>query len=465
MEEVSELIISLLLSTGFNSFLVKLNKRLKSFISIHLSMNLGYNKVKNLVINSLTSFKEYLINHKYSVIAQFLVFLLSTILAAEIKLARELLTIGGQKNDYAIFYYVSPMLFDGRIKYIYDWDYIYYNVSEIMQFRYLPSSLLFFYPLSFMNLVPSYYLFNTLSFMLTLVSMYFCEKIIMEKSDDSSTLFRRRIFFVFFMAIFHISNYICGQPTSLVLFFMMGSLYAFIKGKEVVGCLLISVSIMIKPLTYFIIIFLILSMGGIKEKIKRIIWMVIPLVLDIALFLSVDGLLEGFLARNFGPTIHPEYGEFPGPNLMSFSLNTLISILFGVPGSYLFIASVAVWVILGWWILSRIKDKDKKIIFCFIFGIIGFFLCQSFLWAINLIIIYPLLIILSYYIDKKKRKEYLFIMIIWGITTHLIMHRVNIVMLYVSWVLFLLNVMINFYFIWYAFKATRVPVEARVNSP
>ena len=157
------------------------------------------------------------------------------------------------------------------------------------------------------------------------------------------------------MGLPHVFNYVLGQINLWVSFLILASLYGFLKYNEMkwdfVGSLLLGITIIIKPITFFIIPFLLLIKFDLKTKkleidfqksIIRIIGFIFPLSLNLIIFLLYPQLWKGFFATNF-----------TGKTLIrlnfSFSITRLIlnlCVLFNIPiKHYIVFAIVGLFVV------------------------------------------------------------------------------------------------------------------------
>jgi hypothetical protein len=182
--------------------------------------------------------------------------------------------------------------------------------------------------------------------------------------------------------------------------------------RQFLASLILGISIIIKPTTLFMIPFIILiGYQYEKKRIKlnipisliRLIGIIIPLSLNIILFLIYPDMLNGFIATNFtgSETVLLNH---------SFSITKLISnffLFFGVPSSEMSATPIffAVLLIFGglgflFYILRRIHVNG--LIFGYIFGILTMFLAYYDTWDHHMLQITPLLIIALFNLPRNS---------------------------------------------------------------
>ena len=210
---------------------------------------------------------------------------------------------------------------------------------------------------------------------------------------------------LFLMGLPNLFNYILGQINLHVTFLILLSLYLFLKHKtlkwDLLSSIILGISVIIKPITIFMIPFLLVLKFkfdkrkfefNIKRSLIRIIGVMIPLALNIILFLIYPALLRGFIITNFT-------GGEPIIVNHSFSLSKLIlnfCIVYNIPHNSLLILMLVLFFIGGISFLVYVFRKynnNNSIVFAYLFGILVMLLAYYDSWTHHLLALTPLLII------------------------------------------------------------------------
>jgi hypothetical protein len=255
--------------------------------------------------------------------------------------------------------------------------------------------------LTVLPLIPAYILFTIVSFFLNLANVYLVVGILRKFSKN----FNQPVIEIFaatmFVLPFWIDFYIHGQISCLLVFVLLLSLHCYLKGRDIAGSLLLGLSLALKPITFFQIIFILgscLLAKDIKLLLKRAIFILIPIIPDVLLFILVPGLFERFLSVGFGTQ---------SPAWFSISFSGFFRSIFDLQDtSGVFIACLVGSVIIGTVILWKIKSSQERILFSFIFGMFGYFLTQIDIWVNQFPLLFPFLLLaagfLPKYIDQKR---------------------------------------------------------------
>ncbi|MFX1384454.1 MAG: hypothetical protein ACFFBP_18675, partial [Promethearchaeota archaeon] len=182
------------------------------------------------------------------------------------------------------------------------------------------------------------------------------------------------------------------------------SLYIFLRYEDLkwqlIGSVLLGISIIIKPITIFLIPFLIVINYNLKERkltydikksLIRIIGIILPISLNLILFLIYPPLLEGFIDANLT-------GSDPTILNFSFSITKLLTNFFSfyqIPFNQLIIFTSVACVIggIGFLIYFFRKETQYSIIYAYLLGITIMLLVYFDSWDHHLLIIIPLLIV------------------------------------------------------------------------
>jgi len=315
-------------------------------------------------------------------------------------------------NDFLVYHKVGEV-FIHDIKNLYD------PSNYLWPFRYFPLGAILFVPFSLMSFETAFILFNLFHLFINFMNCLILYKIIglisQVKKNIEKTVFYLSMYLV---ALPHVYNYAMGQINSLVSMFLLISLYIFLKYDKIewnlLGGLFVGVSINIKPITIFIIPFLIsfriiskreLNKKEITRSMARIIGAILPLLINIPLFLTTPELLSGFLEINFKGTETLIINN-------SFSITKIIInalSMLGLETNLLLDLQIVIFMIIflliggtGFLIFMIRKVKKNSILYGFIFGIVIMLLVYFDSWDLHLIILIPLLLISIIYIGELQ---------------------------------------------------------------
>jgi len=168
-------------------------------------------------------------------------------------------------------------------------------------------------------------------------------------------------------------------------------------------------SVIIKPITIFMIPFLlIIKFEHEKKKFEyeilrsliRLIGVLLPLSLNFILFIIFPKLWEGFITINFT-------GEEPIILNHSFSLSKIIvnfCIFYNIPYNPLLILLIILFIIGGFGFFVYIFRRIDKysIIFGYLFGILIMLIVYYDSWPHHLLALTPILIILIFYMPRNS---------------------------------------------------------------
>jgi hypothetical protein len=222
------------------------------------------------------------------------------------------------------------------------------------------------------------------------------------------------------MGLPNLFNYILGQINLYVTLLILLSLYLFLTREELkwdlIASIILGISVIIKPITIFMIPFLLglkISFKPIKFQFKaiksllRIIGVILPLALNIIFFLLYPTLWEGFLTMNFT-------GGAPVQENHSFSLTkNILNFLYfySITHNPLVVFLIILLIIGGIGFFAYVFRRIIKdsIIFGYLFGILIMLLVYFDSWTHHLLVLTPILIILIFYLprDSKITEKYI----------------------------------------------------------
>jgi len=330
---------------------------------------------------------------RYTIIIHGLYFIISVILT---------LSVFRERNDFLVYYEVGKV-FTTDITNLYSADYLW-------PFRYFPISAIFFVPFYLLGFELGLILFNLLNFILNLlISILLYKIIILIKGEGHEKEEKRVILYIclFLLSLPNLFNYILGQINLYITFLVLLSLFLFLKFEsikwEFVASVILGLSIIIKPVTIFMIPFLLIINFNRNTKkivfsplrsINRLVGVLIPLLLNLFIFVPYPQLFDGFLTINFT-------GSEPIIQNHSFSLSKLIvnfCIFYKITYNPLLILMILLlfFGILGFASYMLRRKSENSIIFGYIFGILIMLLVYFDSWPHHLLILTPMLIILIF---------------------------------------------------------------------
>ncbi|MFX1257133.1 MAG: glycosyltransferase 87 family protein [Promethearchaeota archaeon] len=314
-----------------------------------------------------------------------------------------------EKNDYIVFYKAGGIFFN-------DINDLYNQENYLWDFRYLPLAAVIFIPFYLLGYDLGFIIFHFFNLFLNiLICIVLYKIIILIRGEDHEKDDKRAILYISFylMGLPHVFNYVLGQINLYVVFLILLSLLIFLKYDDLkwqlIGSLILGISLMIKPIMLFIIPFLILIKYDFKNKkldfnlhksIIRIFGVLLPLLLNIIVFLRHPKLWEGFLTTNFTGT-NPVHLNF------SFSVTKLIinfCYCFNIKFNQLviFIAVASFMGSLGFVIYIFRKYTQNSIVIGVVFSILIMLLAYFDAWDHHLLILTPILIVTIFFLPRNS---------------------------------------------------------------
>ncbi|MFX0153007.1 MAG: glycosyltransferase 87 family protein [Candidatus Hodarchaeota archaeon] len=313
------------------------------------------------------------------------------------------------KNDFIIFYNVGKIFLN-------DIENLYNQAYYLWDFRYFPLSAIFFIPFSFFDFQFAFVIFNIFNLILNFLICILLYKIIFiikyknhEKND------KRVISYIciYLMGVPHVLNYIYGQINLYITFFILLSLYIFLKFSDykwqLLSSIILGLSIIIKPTAILLIPFLIIINFDLEHKelkidisrsLIRLAGVCTPILLNFILFFLYPTLWEGFLDTNFT-------GSNPIALNFSFSLTKLIinfCFFYNIPFNqlFIFIGVIGIFGFLGFVIFIIRRFEENSIIFGYSYGIIIMLIAYFDSWDHHLLNLTPILIIIMFNIPRQS---------------------------------------------------------------
>jgi len=342
---------------------------------------------------------------RYTILLHFFYFFLSLILT---------LFVFRTQSDFYVYYSVGEI-------YVNDPNNLYnpaYYV-DIWPFRYFPLSALLFVPYYLLGFNLGFIIFNLINFILNiLISVILYKVIILVRGKDHEKEDKRIILYIclYLIGLPQVFNYILGQINLYVTLLILLSLFIFLKFKDIkyqlLASFILGISIIIKPTTIFMIPFIIvLNYSYEKKRISfdlklsflRLFGVLLPLSLNVIMFLIYPDLLRGFLVTNFtgSETVLLNH---------SFSITKIISnilLYIGVPSNELNVLPIFISVLLilgciGFILYIFRRVNKNNLIYGYTFGMLIMFLAYFDSWDHHFLNLTPLLIIMLFNLPRSS---------------------------------------------------------------
>lgn len=323
------------------------------------------------------------------------------------------LTLFREQNDFLVYYEVGEV----ALRNINDL----YTETYLWPFRYFPLSALYFIPFYLMGFDLGFIIFNLINLVLNiLICIYLYRIINLVKGSDHEKKDKRIILYIclYMVSLPQIFNYILGQVNLYVTLLILLSLFIFLKHSgikwQLIASIILGLSIVIKPITIFMIPFLIVIQFDLKNKkftfdvkksITRLIGVILPLSLNLIMFIIFPRLLQGFIAINFTSSEPSQINH-------SFSITKLIINLFYFVGFTeghilsiqlpLFLTILIMFAIIGFISFITRKITRYSIIYGYSFGILVMLICYYDSWDHHLLNLIPLLLIILFNLPRQS---------------------------------------------------------------
>ncbi len=318
-------------------------------------------------------------------------------------------------NDFLVYHNVGKV-FLSDIENLYD------PSNYLWPYRYFPLSGILFVPFSFLPFEVAFILFNVFNLLINFLNCIILYKIINLLSQNEKTL-KREIYYLslYLIALPHAFNYAMGQINSLVSMVLLISLYIFLKHDNlkwnILGGLLVGISLNIKPITIFIVPFLItftikfkgkLNIPEIKRSISRLFGASLPILLNLPLLIAIPGLFNGFLEINFVGTETLIVNNSFSITKLIINLLSMLNIDTNLLLDLQIVIFLTIFVLIGvvgFLIFMIRKVQTKSIVYGYILGIIVMLLVYFDSWDLHLIILIPLLIISIIHLEDLSKED------------------------------------------------------------
>ncbi|MFX1411102.1 MAG: glycosyltransferase 87 family protein [Promethearchaeota archaeon] len=305
-----------------------------------------------------------------------------------------------------------------------------YDISQyLFPFRYFPLSAYIFTPFSILGLELGYFVFQIFSFILNIVIIYLIYKIIQiyprlnienelrydlrefrdvfNKSENESVLYH---FAILLIMLPQFMNYFLGQINTLVSFFILYSVFCFLKNgnkNNFFGGLMLGLGILIKPTLLLLIPFVIplhysknskKFVFHFKTSFIRLFGIIILLFVSSIYFFISPKLLEGFMDVNFTGKYATTIGTLDIN--ASFSLTRNLITLFqlteiSISNFILFIIIIFLFLVPTFYYFILSTNQTNRLIDGYLIGITITLIVYFDSWPHHLIILTPFLIIFT----------------------------------------------------------------------
>jgi len=337
---------------------------------------------------------------RYAVILHLSYFVISLVLV---------LTVFREQNDFLIYWKAGGVFLE-------DTTDLYNQENYIWDFRYFPLSAVFFIPFYILGFDLGFVVFHTMNLIINVLICVLLYNIIsLVKGEGHEKDDKRVILYIslYLMSIPQMLNYILGQINLYITFFILLSIYIFLKYDDLkwqfIGSFILGISIIIKPTALFMVPFLIVINLDLKTKkldfdifksVIRLVGVIVPIAMNLVLFFLYPELLDGFIATNFT-------GSNPLTLNYSFSItkNTLnFFYIFNIPYNQLYVLLVILVPVAGLGFLIFIAGdfSENSIIYGFTFSIMIMLLVYYDSWDHHLLNLTPLLIIIIFNMPRKS---------------------------------------------------------------
>jgi len=319
------------------------------------------------------------------------------------------LTIFRNFNDFLVYYQVGG-------QFIKDINNLYNPINYKWAFRYFPLFGLIFVPYYLMGFNVGYAIAQIIGFIMNiLISIYIFRIISLLNPDRAKEEYDRLIIFIslFLISVPQLYNYILGQINLYLTLLLLLSIFLFLKYNDLrwnlISSIILGCTTILKPITLFIIPFILLIKIDLKTKKIEINWKkslirifgaLIPILLNFILFFLFPSLLEGFIEINL-------MGTNPIDLNHSFSITKLLINAFNflnIGFNQLLILLFTLLIIMGsGFFIYIVRKKNKNsILQGYVMGIVIMLLVYFDSWDHHLLILIPLLLISIFTISPNS---------------------------------------------------------------
>jgi hypothetical protein len=293
--------------------------------------------------------------------------------------------LGSMVNDFTNFWADGYL---AKINLLYPYN---YNITiadfYAFPFRYLPSCLFLAEFFTNWNYTTAYIIYEAICIFANAINILLLVRIFRQVKVDAK--FHKTILIAY--SISFLWTLTAGNISQLVSLCVITGLYLFLNNRANLGMFVLGLSIILKPVTFFIPLFIIiydLFFGNEKffNILKKVACLLIVFIPDVYLFLTVNNLLSVFIQINL--ITYPLVTPIP---VLSFA-GILES--YGANQTWTTIISAIIAMCFGIFILSKMKYSTNQtvLLFCFWYGVASLFVAYGEIWPSQLVFFVPCLI-------------------------------------------------------------------------
>ena len=209
-------------------------------------------------------------------------------------------------NDFGIYYKEAQWLVQNPLVTVTPQS-VYPNQS--ITNRYFPTILLLLFPLTQLPLIYAYGVFIGISVCANIINMYLTLAILRKITKKAENPLIERCVVAFFLLPFNIDFYVQGQISCILGLTLLLSLYFYLDKREVLGSVFLGLSMVILPICFFQIFFVLLAALSAKDLrmfFKRVVFIFSPPPAKCALVFA--------RARSFKRVFCNQFHYFPANN-------------------------------------------------------------------------------------------------------------------------------------------------------
>ena len=230
-------------------------------------------------------------------------------------------------SDFERYYNTARTIFDGNIDLIYNYEY------TNMDYRYFPSFAIMIIPFTFLELQVAYIPYIIICMAIFIIGINEMRKIgqILEKEID-------HVILVMIILPSMVNAIVMGQNVMIVVSMILLSFRLLLQQKVLLGGFFLGISFLLKPVTSFIMILMLVTFlrkKDYKKMFKFFIAVAIPLIPDIILFFTRINLLQEFINSS---VLHSDFRK----DATSISLVSFFYYVFDVKYIYFLIPGLIV---------------------------------------------------------------------------------------------------------------------------
>jgi hypothetical protein len=300
-----------------------------------------------------------------------------------------------QGTDFYVYYTASKdMLANG---FTHTYSYSFWVGLDILPYRYLPSFLIIFSPLTLLPLAWNFVIYYIINMALVVICGFLLKNILALldcKFHPGSKL--KLVLDLLFFIVLPVETLVWGQVSIIVGTVSLASFYCFLKKRPVLGSFIFGITFIIKPVLIVLALLIVFALGP-KGFFKRVIALVIPLVPDAAIFLLNRSAFQGFINLNVVGFMQ-NFGKF-------YSISFMNLLLLAGNSSIIFEGiAILACTIFGIVVAKRQANDRDKLLTIFTIGITSYLITFADVWLNQAFYIYAFLFIYIARFQQNNRK-------------------------------------------------------------